>query len=177
MARAEFVLGRHERHRTAMNELLQRLKDEGNAFETALGSEREAMEKAIGALGGQAENFEQLSSEAERGIEQMMANAAARATQLTASFAREADRLKEISDAAAASLSRIVDSLHDAGAGAQALIGETALGSQDQCQGAGRRSDGRMRAPAAGLRQSRRPKPTRSSRRSPRRSRRSNVIF
>lgn len=126
MARAEFVLGRHERHRGAMNELLQRLKDEGQTFEAALGGEREAMEKAIAALSAQAEEFEQLSSEAQRGIEQMMANANARATQQTASFAREAERLKEISDAAAASLSRVVESLHDAGAGAQALIGETA---------------------------------------------------
>ncbi len=67
-----------------------------------------------------------MSEEAQRGIEQMMANAAARARQLTASFAREAERLKEVSDAAAASLSRIVESLHEAGAGAQALIGETA---------------------------------------------------
>lgn len=126
MARAEFVLGRHERHRAAMGELLQRLKDEGNAFEASLGSEREAMSQAIAALNEQAEKFENLSGEAQRGVEALMASAAARATQLTASFAREADRLKDVSDAANASLTRIVGSLHDAGAGAQALIGETA---------------------------------------------------
>lgn len=126
MARAEFVLGRHERHRSAMGDLLQRLKDEGNAFEASLGSEREAMSQAIAALNEQAEKFESLASEAQRGVEALMASAAARATQLTASFAREADRLKEVSDAANTSLTRIVGSLHDAGAGAQALIGETA---------------------------------------------------
>lgn len=126
MARAEFVLGRHERHRGAMNELLQRLKDEGTGFENALAEQREAMDQSINALVAQAESFETMSEEAQRGIEQMMGNAAARASQLTASFTREAERLKEASDAAAASLSRMVESLHDAGAGAQALIGETA---------------------------------------------------
>lgn len=126
MARAEFVLGRHERHRGAMNEMLQRLKDESTGFEAALGEQREAMEQSIGTLVAQAESFESMSEEAQRGIEQMMATAAARAGQLTASFTREAERLKESSDAAAASLSRIVGSLHEAGAGAQALIGETA---------------------------------------------------
>jgi hypothetical protein len=126
MARAEFVLGRHERHRGAMNEMLQRLKDESTGFEAALGEQREAMEQSIGTLVTQAENFENMSEEAQRGIEQMMANATARASQLTASFTREAERLKEASDAASASLSRIVESLHEAGAGAQALIGETA---------------------------------------------------
>jgi hypothetical protein len=126
MARAEFVLGRHERHRGAMNEMLGRLKDESTGFEAALGEQREAMEHSIGTLVAQAENFENMSEEAQRGIEQMMANATARASQLTASFTREAERLKDASDAASASLSRIVESLHDAGAGAQALIGETA---------------------------------------------------
>jgi hypothetical protein len=126
MARAEFVLGRHERHRVAMGDLLQRLKDEGGALEASLGSQREATEHAIAALNQQAEKFENLAGEAQRGIESLMATAAARATQLTASFGRETDRVKEISEAANASLSRIVESLHDAGAGAQALIGETA---------------------------------------------------
>jgi hypothetical protein len=126
MARAEFVLGRHERHRAAMNDLLQRMKEEGEGFEAGLAGQREAIEQAIIALGSQGENLEKVSSDATRGIEHVMANAAARATQLTASFSREADRLKDVADTAASALSRMVESLHDAGAGAQALIGETA---------------------------------------------------
>jgi hypothetical protein len=55
-----------------------------------------------------------------------MATGVARATQLTQSYSREAERMKETSDAANATLSRLVHALHDAGAGAQTLIGETA---------------------------------------------------
>ena len=126
MARSEFVLGRHEKHRAAMNDLLQRLKEEGSGFETALGHQRSAMESAIHGLSAQATKFATIATEAERQLEIIMASGAARATQLTASFAREAERMKETSDSANATLSRLVDSLHDAGAGAQTLIGETA---------------------------------------------------
>jgi hypothetical protein len=126
MARAEFVLGRHEKHRAAMNDLLARLKEESSGFEAALGSQRGVMEQAIHGLSAQAAKFATIATEAERQLELIMASGAARATQLTASFGREAERMKETSDAANATLSRLVDSLHDAGAGAQTLIGETA---------------------------------------------------
>lgn len=126
MARAEFVLGRQERHRAAMNELLQRLKDESTGFETALGQQRTAMEQAIGGLNAESRKFETVTSDAERHLELIMANAAARATQLTQGYTREAERLKEGVEAANAMLAHLVDSLHEAGAGAQALIGETA---------------------------------------------------
>jgi len=126
MARAEFLLGRHERHRAALGDLLQKLKDESTAFEGALGAERAAMEQSINALSGQAKKFESMAGETDRQLELTMANAAARATQLTASFGREAERMKDIAENATAMLARLVDSLHDAGAGAQTLIGETA---------------------------------------------------
>ncbi|HTQ13290.1 MAG TPA: hypothetical protein VMH86_05380 [Rhizomicrobium sp.] len=126
MARAEFLLGRHERHRAALGDLLQKLKDESAAFEGALGAERASMEAAIHALSAQAGRFETLADETDRQLEVLMANAAARATQLTASFGREAERMREISESATAALTRLVGSLHDAGAGAQTLIGETA---------------------------------------------------
>ncbi len=126
MARAEFVLGRQERHRTAMNELMQRLKEESTAFETALSSERTAMEQAIGALGNEAEKIEAVTSDAERHLELIMSNTAARAAQLTQNFAREADRLRETSDSANTMLAHLLTSLQEAGAGAQTLIGETA---------------------------------------------------
>jgi hypothetical protein len=126
MARSEFILGRHEKHRLAMNELLGRLKDESATFETALAEQRGALDKAIQALYQQSEKFGNLAGDTERQIETIMANGVSRATQLTQSYSREAERMKETSDAANATLSRLVHSLHDAGAGAQTLIGETA---------------------------------------------------
>jgi hypothetical protein len=126
MARSEFLLGRHERHRTAMSELLQRLKEEGGTLDSALAKQRAALEQSIGALSGQAKVFETMASETERQLESIMSAGSARATQLTASFGREAEHVKETCEMAAGTLGKLVTSLHDAGAGAQALIGETA---------------------------------------------------
>jgi hypothetical protein len=126
LARSEFLLGRHERHRAAMTELLQRLKDEGGTLETALAKQSAVLEHSIGALSGQAKVFETMANETERQLESIMSAGSARATQLTASFGREAEKVKDTCDTAAVTLARLVTSLHDAGAGAQALIGETA---------------------------------------------------
>ncbi|MEI9885643.1 MAG: hypothetical protein WDN08_03935 [Rhizomicrobium sp.] len=126
MARAEFVLGRQERHRTGMNELMQRLKDESAAFENALSRERTSMEQAIQALGGEAQKFETVTGGAERHLELIMANASARAAQLTSNFMREAEKLKEASDSANTTLANMINALQEANAGAQTLIGETA---------------------------------------------------
>jgi hypothetical protein len=55
-----------------------------------------------------------------------MANASARASQLTANFMREADKLKDASDSANTTLANMINALQEANAGAQTLIGETA---------------------------------------------------
>lgn len=126
MARAEFVLGRHERHRGAMGELLQRLKEENVGLEQSLGEQRETMERAIGAIAGEAERFEMMVSDAQRQLELVMTSSASRATQLAAMFTKEIERLRELSDSAIVTMVGIVDALRDAGTGAQTLIGETA---------------------------------------------------
>ncbi|MBV9990210.1 MAG: hypothetical protein JOZ72_02870 [Alphaproteobacteria bacterium] len=126
MARAEFVLGRQERHRAAMNDLLTRLKEESGAFEAALGRERASMAQAIEQLGGEAQKFETVTGQAERHLEHIMANAATRASQLTQSFTREAERLKEASDSAHTTLVKLIDTMREATASSQTLIGETA---------------------------------------------------
>ena len=126
LARAEFVLARQEKHRTQMGELLGRLKDDSAMFQNALSQQRAGMEQAIGALGGEAKKFETVTGDAERHLELIMANAAARAAQLTTAFAGEAERLKQSSDAATMVLSALITTLRDAGNGAQTLIGESA---------------------------------------------------
>jgi hypothetical protein len=126
MGRAEFVLARQEKHRAQMGELVQKLKEESEIFETALCGQRTGMENAIEALSGEAHKFEMVTGDAERHLELIMANAASRAAQLTGAFAREAERLKETSEAATAVLATLSAALKDAGTGAQTLIGESA---------------------------------------------------
>ena len=126
MGRAEFVLARQEKHRAQMQELVQRLKDESEAFETALSLQRTGMEQAIEQLGGEARKFETVTGDAERHLELIMSNAVTRAGQLTDAFAQEAARLKDTSEAANTLLASLSAAMRDAGAGAQTLIGESA---------------------------------------------------
>jgi hypothetical protein len=126
MSRAEFVLARQEKHRAQMSELVEKLKTEGENFESALSQQRTGMEGAIRILGGEAKKFEMVTGDAERHLEAIMSNAASRAAQLTQAFAREAEHLKETSEAASVVLASLATAVKDAGEGAQTLIGESA---------------------------------------------------
>ena len=126
MSRAEFVLARQEKHRAQMSELVEKLKTEGENFESALSQQRTGMEGAIRILGGEAKKFEMVTGDAERHLEAIMSNAATRAAQLTQAFAREAEHLKETSEAASLVLASLATAVKDAGEGAQTLIGESA---------------------------------------------------
>ena len=126
MSRAEFVLARQEKHRAQMSELVEKLKTEGENFEAALSQQRAGMEGAIRILGGEAKKFEMVTGDAERHLEAIMSNAASRAAQLTQAFAREAEHLKETSEAASQVLASLATAVKDAGDGAKTLIGESA---------------------------------------------------
>jgi hypothetical protein len=126
MSRAEFVLARQEKHRAQMSELVEKLKTEGENFESALSQQRTGMEGAIRILGGEAKKFEMVTGDAERHLEAIMSNAASRAAQLTQAFAREAEHLKVTSEAASLVLASLATAVKDAGEGAQTLIGESA---------------------------------------------------
>jgi hypothetical protein len=126
LARAEFVLGRQDRHRSGMVEMLQHMKEEGAVFENALSQQRASIEAVISAVAAQAQSFETVFADADRRLELLMANSATRTAQLASSVSREVDRLKELTEGAGVALSRVVESLRDAGVSAQTLIGETA---------------------------------------------------
>lgn len=126
MARAEFVLGRQERHRAAMNDLMQRLKEDSTTFEQALANQRATLQQSIAAFTAETKKFEMLTSDAEHNLELVMAGASMRTAQLANSFAKEADRLKDIGDAANNTIAHLIGALQEAGVGAQTLIGETA---------------------------------------------------
>ena len=125
VARAEFVLARQERQRVAMGELLTRLREEAGALESVLEAQRSAVERAANSLAEEARRLDDLADQGLRRIDAAMANAGARSAQMGAGFAREADRVKESADNAAMAVSRVVDSLREAGASAQALIAES----------------------------------------------------
>ena len=126
LQRAEFVLARQEKQRALMNEMLETLKSESAALETALARQQTGMENAVAAVREEAGKFGTVTGDAERHLELLMANAAARASQLTGNFAREADKLKEASETANALLANLVNGMKDAGEGARDLINQSA---------------------------------------------------
>ena len=83
------------------------------------------MERAANSLAEEAKRLDDLADQGLRRIDAAMSNAGARSTQLAAAYTREADRVKEAADGAATALSRVVDSLREAGASAQALIADS----------------------------------------------------
>lgn len=126
MSRAEFVLARQEKHRSQMGELAQRLKQEGELFESVFSQQRAGMEQAVSALSEQAKRIEDVTGDAERHLALIMTNATERANQLSLAFADEAQRLRQTGEAANAVLMALGNALKDASAGAQTLIAESA---------------------------------------------------
>ncbi len=134
LARAEFVLGRQERHRAAMGEMLQKLRDDSAGFDSAMTAQRGAMEQTIAAIGNETGKFHTLTAETERQLETVMSAAAARIAQMTADYARETERLKQVGDGAVSTLRQMVELLHDSGTGAQVLIGETTAQAKSEAK-------------------------------------------
>lgn len=126
MARAEFMLGRQERHRAGMTDMLHRIKEEGHDFEAALAAEREAMEKAIALIDAQSAKYENIAFETEKRLDAILAGAQNRAAQLSKDLSAEAERLQRLGETANQTLANLTRALNDAGVGAESLIGDTA---------------------------------------------------
>ncbi len=129
LSRSEFVLARQEKHRAALSELLDKLREEGAQFEAALSEQCKGLETAIGALDGEAKRFEGVTGDAGRHLDQVMENAASRANQLAGAFAAEAERLKQTAESSNALLTGLIVNLSGAGSTAKTLIDETAEAS------------------------------------------------
>lgn len=134
IGRAEFVLARHEKHRSQMIELAQRLQEESQNFETVLSKQRNQLEQAIAGVSGETQKFESVAGDAGRHLDMLMANAVHQTGQLTNAFVREADRLKEAGENANAVLAHLSAALKDAGIGAQTLITESAGQAQQDAR-------------------------------------------
>jgi len=134
LARAEFLLARHEKHRAQMEGMLARLNEDGARIDAMLAAQCTGLEQAITTLSGESGRFAALTGEAERNLELVMSNAGHRAGQLGDAFAREAERLKETSEAANAVLTALVGTLREAGQGAQTLVGESAAQARQDAQ-------------------------------------------
>ncbi|MGH6888468.1 MAG: hypothetical protein ACREHF_04625 [Rhizomicrobium sp.] len=126
LARSEFVLGRHERHRAAMQEMLQRLKDESVQFEAAIAERQRALADSVSALNREAKQFGSVAEDADQRIGTIVKTAESRSAEVTAGFAQQLANLRAASESAQAMLGGLVQTLRDAGIGAEALIAETA---------------------------------------------------
>jgi hypothetical protein len=125
VSRAEFVLGRQERQRTGMNELVQRLNAEGVHFEKVLKEQRAAIQHAAEMLSGEAEQLDALTERGLGRIESTIAGASERAATITAGFGRDADHIKSAAEGAAAAMSKLIASLREATTNAQELLDQT----------------------------------------------------
>jgi len=130
VARAEFVLARQERQRTAMTELLSHLKEDGKGFDATVEAHCAAAARAALVLTAEAKHLDEIADQGLRRIDAAMANAEGRTTQLAAGFGREADRVKETADAAANAVARVVEGLREAAESARALIAESTTDAQ-----------------------------------------------
>lgn len=126
LARSEFILGRHERHRAAMQEMLQRLKDESLQFETTVTERQQALAGAVSTLTEQAKQFGAVAEDADARLGSVLKNAESRTAELAAGFAGQLEHLRGASESARTMLANLVQALGDAGNGAHALIAETA---------------------------------------------------
>lgn len=132
LSRAEFVLGKQESHRAAMNDMLSQLKADSVALEGKMAGERQAMEKILTTLDSESKRFQALAGESERRIDAIMAAAATRTHELAQTFAREARGLKQSGEDAGKTLNAMIAEMQEASEMARNLIGDAADDARNQ---------------------------------------------
>jgi len=130
VGRAEFVLARQERQRTAMSELLVRLKEDMEACQSALESQRNFSERATAALSGEAQRLNQIAVEGARRLEAAMGDTALQSAQLASGFTKDADFVKDTADIAAAGIAKLVEAMREAANHAEALFADSAANAK-----------------------------------------------
>ena len=124
-SRAEFVLGRQERQRTAMNELVVRLREESTTFEKMLEAQKGAMERTAELLAGEAKRFDELSAQSLQRADAVMESMNERSAQMTTGFGRNVDSVTAACDGASNAMSGLIDALREASTNAHELMNET----------------------------------------------------
>jgi hypothetical protein len=125
VARALEIHSRQQGQIAAMNELLGRLQQQEAGLDATLNAQRFAAEKALALLASESKRFDELAEAGFGRVDKAMAEAAARSTQLSSGFTRDAERVKETVDIAATALSRLVEGLRAASDNARALIADS----------------------------------------------------
>jgi len=133
--RAEFVLGRQERQRIAMNELVVRLREESTNFEKMLGVQKSTIERTAELLATEAKRFDELSLQGLARVELAMENADERTARMTSGFVRDSDQVKEASNAAANAMSKLIEALREASTSARALIDDSTSEAKRRTKG------------------------------------------
>jgi hypothetical protein len=123
--RAEFVLGRQEKQRAAMNEFLTRLKDETAKFEKVLEAQTQTIERAAALLAGETKHLEEATDQGLRRVGSAMDGAAAKTAQLASGFGRDAEHVQQAAESAAAAMARLIGSLREASSSAHELMEKT----------------------------------------------------
>ena len=124
-SRAEFVLGRQERQRTAMNELVVRLREESTSFEKMLETQKDTMERAAEILAAEVKRFDEWSAQILQRADVVMESMNERSAQMTAGFGRNVDGVTAACDGAAKAMSGLIEALREASTNAHELMNET----------------------------------------------------
>jgi hypothetical protein len=126
--RSEQVILRHERHRSALSETLERLKAENDHMTRALETQRDAFSKLILVMGEEAKRIDAFAADGVRRIDNAATSITLQIAETAQALAREIDRLKTQSELSSAGIGQAVIAVKSAGDASYESAGK--LGAQ-----------------------------------------------